>query len=119
MSGPCRLLSLAACVASFALAGAPAWADMYMWRDPQTGAKRMSNIPPRWVVEQTRGPRVQVIRGNTVIDLNTSLSNPLPAAEPSARQRAMGEAAAAASSRPKEQPPAAPETPPASPPEDD
>ena len=104
-----RLLPSLALCAALAAPGDWALADVFMWRDPQTGAKRMSNIPPRWVVERTRGPAVQVIRGNTVIDLNSSLSNPLPAAEPSARQRAMGEAAAAASSRPKETPPPPPQ----------
>lgn len=88
----------------------PAQADVYTWRDPQTGRKRMSNIPPRWVLENAVGPRVEVIRGNTVIDVGTSIAKPQEPAQPSAAQRALGAAAAAVYGRTVEvQPPPEPD----------
>ena len=98
--------ALPAClVAVILLSPAAARADVYTWRDPQTGGKRMSNIPPRWVVENTVGPRVEVMRGSSIIDLNKALASPQEPAQPSAQQRARGAAAAAAHGRTVEAPP--------------
>lgn len=100
---PLATLALAAlCTVPFA--GGMAWADVYIWRDPQTGAKRMSNIPPLWVRENTRGPRVEVLRDGKPISAQAASSNPQAPAEPSERQRAAGAAAAAASGRPQGKP---------------
>jgi len=64
-------------------------ADMYIWKDPQTGGTRMSNIPPPWLRDGSGGPQVEVVRENKVIDVTTSLTKPQPPAELSARQRAL------------------------------
>jgi hypothetical protein len=82
-----------------------AWADVYIWRDPQTGARRMSNVPPPWVRDNTRGPKVEILRDGKPISAEAASANPQAPAEPSARQRAAGEAAAAASGRPVVKPP--------------
>ncbi len=79
-----RLALLAALVVWAALHGL-AHADIYMWTDPQTGQKRMSNLPPPWLgaPPTRRAPRVEVMRGNRVIDPLTALTtpqSPLPAA---------------------------------------
>lgn len=59
----------------------PVGADVYVWKDPATGKTRMTNIPPPWVREPPPGrrlPRVEVIRGTSVIDPKTALANPQP-----------------------------------------
>lgn len=81
-----------------------AWADVYIWRDPQTGARRMSNVPPPWVRDNTRGPKVEILRDGKPISAQAAAANPQAPAEPSERQRAMGVAAAAASGRPQGKP---------------
>ena len=46
------------------LAIAPAHADLYRWRDPQTGSIKFSNLPPPWhgdPVREIGAPRVEVI----------------------------------------------------------
>jgi len=96
------LLLAALCPGLFA--GGMARADVYIWRDPQTGAKRMSNIAPPWVRANTRGPRVEVLRDGKPISTQAATANPQAPAEPSERQRAVGAAAAAASGRPQGKP---------------
>lgn len=64
-------------------------ADMYSWKDPQSGRTRMSNSPPQWLREGLAGPRVEVIRENKVIDVGTAFAKPQEPAQMSARQRAM------------------------------
>lgn len=64
-------------------------ADMYTWRDPQTGRTRMSNSPPQWLRDGQPGPRVEVIRGNQVIDPAKAFATPQAPAQMSERQRAM------------------------------
>jgi uncharacterized iron-regulated membrane protein len=81
-----------------------AWADVYIWRDPQTGARRMSNAPPPWIRDNTRGPKVEILRDGKPISAEAASANPQAPTEPSARQRAAGAAAAAASGRPQGKP---------------
>lgn len=88
-------------------------ADMYTWRDPETGRTRMSNIPPPWVRDGSSGPRVEVIRGNRVIDIPTALSKPQPPAELSPSQRAAARLPA------QDKPAVAPEPPKSSKPSDE
>jgi hypothetical protein len=67
------------------LAGGPALADVYIWKDPVTGRTRMTNIPPPWVRDPAPGqrvPRVEVIREGRVIDPATALANPQPRQAP-------------------------------------
>jgi hypothetical protein len=72
---PALLLALAA----------PAAADLYRWRDPETGTIKISNIPPRWY-GKGGGPRVEVIASGVPADRaagaapGSGLANvPLPA----------------------------------------
>jgi hypothetical protein len=60
--------------AALAFLAAPAIAQVYSWRDPTTGERRISNFPPPWYSrgEQARGPRVVATAGNKVVD-DTSL----------------------------------------------
>jgi hypothetical protein len=65
-------------------------ADVYVWKDPQTGSTRMTNVPPPWVrspPEQRRTPKVEVIRGSKVMDPATAAAplQPEARAKPSAR----------------------------------
>jgi hypothetical protein len=63
----------------------PALADMYVWKDPDTGKTRMTNIVPPWLREPVPGkrmPRVEVVRDNKVIDPGTALANPQRPPEP-------------------------------------
>ncbi|MGE0873838.1 MAG: DUF4124 domain-containing protein [Burkholderiales bacterium] len=54
-------------LAAFLLA-APAFADIYTWRDA-SGAKRMSNVAPPWYSEtEPRGPRTQVLVNGHLVD---------------------------------------------------
>lgn len=71
-------------------------ADMYTWKDPQTGRTRMSNSPPQWLREGLPGPRVEVMRGNKLIDAATAFASPQEPAQMSERQRAMAGASPAA-----------------------
>lgn len=46
------------------LAAAPAHADLYRWRDPQTGSIKFSNLPPSWYGDPEReagAPFVEVV----------------------------------------------------------
>jgi len=56
--------------AALLLAGGPALAQVYSWKDPETGQTRFSNIAPRWYSrgETVSGPRVIVTAGDKVID---------------------------------------------------
>lgn len=67
------------------LACAPALADVFVWKDPQTGRTRMSNIAPPWLREPVpgrRNPKVEVVRDNKVIDPSTAFATPQRAPEP-------------------------------------
>lgn len=44
------------------LAGTAAHAEMYRYRDPETGQVKLTNIPPPWMKAGRPGPRVEVIR---------------------------------------------------------
>lgn len=59
LHGRAAVLGLVALLA----APATALADLYRWRDPQTGSTRFSNLPPPWHGENARGrgPAVDVI----------------------------------------------------------
>jgi hypothetical protein len=84
-------LPAAAIAATLIAAAAPAAADMFVWKDPETGRTRMSNIPPPFLREPPpsgRAPKVEVIRDRKVIDAATAFSNPQPPATPSERQLA-------------------------------
>ena len=67
-------LHLAGLSTLLALAGsvAPAFAQVYVWKDPETGQTKMSNVAPPWYrVNQpaVRGaPRTQVLLNGSVID---------------------------------------------------
>lgn len=55
---PALLLCLAALGAA-----SPALAQVYEWIDPESGRKRLSNVPPPWLRQplgERPGPRVQV-----------------------------------------------------------
>lgn len=60
---------------TFVFCALPASAQVYCWNDAQTGAKRLSNIPPAWYKSpDTRTtPRVQVFDNGRLID-DTGLS---------------------------------------------
>lgn len=79
---------LAALVLTAAALPTASMADMFIWKDPETGRTRMSNIPPLWLRDGSIGPRVEVLRGNRPIDASAAFANPQPPAELSARQRA-------------------------------
>ena len=68
-----------------ALLAAPAHADVFVWKDPQTGRTRMSNIAPPWLREPVPGkrtPKVEVVRDNKVIDPSVAFATPQRAPEP-------------------------------------
>ena len=72
-------------VAVMLLLARPALADMFVWKDPDTGKTRMSNIAPPWLREPVPGrrmPKVEVVRDNKVIDPGTALANPQRPPEP-------------------------------------
>ena len=56
--------------AAFILAGEPALAQVYAWRDPATGRSKLSNIAPPWYnrSDSVRGPRVVATAGAKLID---------------------------------------------------
>jgi hypothetical protein len=72
----------------------------------------MSNIPPAWLRNNSPGPKVEVVRDNKVIDVNTSFGKPQPPAALSARQRA-------AAGLPEQDEPVAPPVPAVAPKPDD
>ena len=59
----------------FVCCALPASAQVYCWNDAQTGAKRLSNIPPSWYKnpDSRNSPRVQVFDNGRLID-DTSLT---------------------------------------------
>ena len=82
--------------ATLALVAVPAGADVFVWKDPQTGRTRMSNIAPAWVRDPQpgqRAPKVEVVRDRKVIDVQTAFAAPQEAARPSEKQMAMGKRA--------------------------
>lgn len=106
-------LTLAALLLAGTAMPPAAVADMYTWKDPETGRTRMSNIPPPWLRDGSPGPKVEVIRGNQLITPAAAFAKPQPPAELSARQRA------AAGLPAQDKPAAAPEPPKASRPSDE
>jgi len=64
-----RNVALCACVLTL-IACQSAFADVYMWKDPSTGSTKISNLVPTWYSSRDKlnGPRVIVLRGNSVID---------------------------------------------------
>ncbi len=48
----------------------PVSAQVYYWNDAQTGAKRLSNIPPDWykAPDSRSFPRVQVFENGRLVD---------------------------------------------------
>ena len=56
--------------AALTMAGGPALAQVYSWKDPASGQSRFSNIAPPWYShgETVRGPRVVATVGERVID---------------------------------------------------
>lgn len=80
-----RGIGAVAMLAAGLLAAVPAAADVYIWKDPQTGKTRMSNIAPPWLREPVPGqrvPKVEVVRDNKVIDPRVALSTPQAPAPP-------------------------------------
>ena len=59
-----------ALTAAFLLFSYPAHAQMYSWKDPNTGQSKFSNIPPPWYSrgESVSGPRVTMTLGGKVVD---------------------------------------------------
>jgi len=59
-----------ALAAAFSLVGNVAYAQVYSWKDPDTGHSRFSNIPPPWYSrgEIVSGPRVIETLGGKVVD---------------------------------------------------
>jgi hypothetical protein len=75
-------------VALFLTAAGDAYAEMYRWRDPQTGTTKYSNVPPPWYRRGEGGPSVQVIVDGKPVD------RPPPVAGGVARPTAQEAAAA-------------------------
>ena len=48
----------------------PGYADVYSWKDLETGRTKISNLAPPWYSrgEDVRGPQVTVTRGPNVVD---------------------------------------------------
>lgn len=66
----------------------PAAADVYIWIDPKTGKKAMSNFLPSWLRDAQPGqklPKYEIWRDGKKIDLATALGSPPPPPEPPAR----------------------------------
>ena len=75
------------------LGATSASADVFVWKDPQTGRTRMSNIAPPWLREPVPGrrmPKVEVVRDNKVIDPSVAFATPQRAPEPPANAAAKG-----------------------------
>jgi len=64
-----------ALAAALLLSGVPAYAQLYSWKDPNTGETKLSNIAPRWYNREERisGPRVVKTLNGKVVD-DTALS---------------------------------------------
>ncbi len=66
-------------------------ADVYVWKDPQTGATRITSMPPPWLKSpgaHRRAPKVEVIRGTKVMDPATAAATPQAEARPKPAPRA-------------------------------
>ena len=80
-------LRVALCAATLlAMLGAalPAAADVYIWIDPKTGKKAMSNFLPSWLRDAQPGqklPKYEIWRDGNKIDLATALGTPQPLPE--------------------------------------
>lgn len=65
----CQAGGLAIAAAAFTLiGGGEARAELYRWRDPQTGATHYSSVPPAWYRRGEGGPPVQVIVDGKPVD---------------------------------------------------
>ena len=64
-----NLISYAALCCGLTLAAQAAHAQLYTWKDTE-GKVTIRNTPPPWYKEseKSRGPRVQVLRDNKVLD---------------------------------------------------
>ena len=85
MKSPLRIGPAGVMLLAGAFAAASASADMFVWKDPQTGRTRMSNIAPPWLREPVPGkrmPKVEVVRDNKVIDPALAFATPQPAPPP-------------------------------------
>ncbi len=85
MKSPLRIGLAGAMLLAGAFAAASASADVFVWKDPQTGRTRMSNIAPPWLREPVAGqrmPKVEVVRDNKVIDPSVAFATPQPAPPP-------------------------------------
>jgi len=52
-----------------ALATSPAFAQIYQWKDPETGSTKLTNLRPPWYRnDQQSGPRTQLILHGQLID---------------------------------------------------
>ncbi len=85
MKSPLRIGLAGAMLLAGAFAAASASADVFVWKDPQTGRTRMSNIAPPWLREPVPGqrmPKVEVVRDNKVIDPSVAFATRQPAPPP-------------------------------------
>ena len=85
MKSPLRIGLAGVTLLVGAFAAASASADVFVWKDPQTGRTRMSNIAPPWLREPVPGqrmPKVEVVRDNKVIDPAVAFATPQPAPPP-------------------------------------
>lgn len=61
-----RIVLLGALLAAFLGVACDAGADLYRWRDPQTGSIKYSSYPPPWYGDESRAasaPKVEVLGG--------------------------------------------------------
>jgi len=96
MKSPLRIGLAGAMLLAGAFAAASASADVFVWKDPQTGRTRMSNIAPPWLREPVPGkrmPKVEVVRDNKVIDPSVAFATPQPAPPPPSANAASNAAA--------------------------
>ncbi|MCU0896538.1 MAG: hypothetical protein MUC55_03465 [Burkholderiales bacterium] len=77
-------LALAAGMFCAAAAGDLA-AELYRWRDPQTGATHYSSVPPAWYRRGEGGPPVQVIIDGKAVDRPSDVATPPVQAPPPPR----------------------------------
>lgn len=77
-----RAFALVAALGMALPAAWPAFADVYIWIDPRTGKKSMSNYLPTWLRDAQPGqklPKYEIWRDGRQIDLATALGTPQPA----------------------------------------
>lgn len=85
MKSPLRIGPAGVMLLAGAFAAASASADVFVWKDPQTGRTRMSNIAPPWLREPVPGkrmPKVEAVRDNKVIDPAVAFATPQRPPEP-------------------------------------